>query len=218
MAHERLLLLSNQLRPAEDRNFSSQTKVIPLDHNWVFKQKGGTHSETTFRSTAMFPTDIHVDLLAHNLIPDPFTGMSEKEVQWIDDKTWIYRTNFTVPHTEVTQFQSVALVFEGLDTFATVKMDGSEILRSDNMFISHRVDVRRLLKHKADHILEIAFKSATEMGQLEMKKNPGHAWGTWNGDTSRAAVRKAQYHYVSFPDDVDFMAELIEPIGLGLGT
>jgi beta-mannosidase len=89
------------------------------------------------------------------------------------------------------------LIFEGLDTFCKVKLDGKEILSTDNMFISHRIDVTDLLNLQQEHTLELVFQNATEMGQLEMKRHPEHAWGTWNGDPSRAAVRKAQYHYVT---------------------
>ncbi|KAE9364941.1 glycoside hydrolase family 2 protein [Stipitochalara longipes BDJ] len=174
---------------------SQQREVVQLDHGWLFKQQEGSTSARTFRQTAMFPTNIHLDLLANNLIPDPFIGTNEEEVQWIGDQTWVYRCSFTLPAHEVNKFQHASMIFEGLDTFCVVKLDGKEVLSSNNMFISYRVDVRDLVKIKQEHILELVFQSATEKGQLEMKQHPEHAWGTWNGDPSRAAVRKAQYHY-----------------------
>jgi len=192
MAQERLLHLTKQLEIP-----SQQRRVVQLNHDWLFKQHYGSESATKFRETAKFPTNVHLDLLAHNLIPDPFIGTNEAEVQWVGDQTWVYRCSFTLPSHEVERFQHASLIFEGLDTFCVVKLDGKEILSSDNMFIYHRVDVRELLKSEKEHVLELMFESATERGKLEMKKHPEHAWGTWNGDPSRAAVRKAQYHYVS---------------------
>ena len=70
---------------------------------------------------------IHLDLLAANHIPDPFIGLNESKLQWLHDKTWIYTTTFE--GTVVRQDECVDLVFDGLDTFATVKLNGSEILK-----------------------------------------------------------------------------------------
>lgn len=154
MAHERLLRLWNQLLPSTTReiSLSRRRKVIPIDHGWGFKQQDGSHSAKTFRPTATFPTNIHLDLLAHDLIPDPFMSTNENEVQWVGDETWVYRCSFTLPSNELARFQNASLIFEGLDTFAAARLDGKEILRSDNMFISHRVDVGELLRSKERHV------------------------------------------------------------------
>jgi beta-mannosidase len=199
MAHERLLRLSNQLLPSTTPDLSRQREVIPIDQGWVFKQQDGNASAKIFRPTGMFPTNIHLDLLAHNLIPDPFSSRNENEVQWVGDQTWVYQCSFTIPSNKMDKFQHASLIFEGLDTFVEVTLDGKEILRSDNMFVSHRVDVGETLRSREDHVLVLVFQSATERGQLEMKRHAEHAWGTWNGDPSRTAVRKAQFHYVSRP-------------------
>lgn len=197
MAHERLLNLSKHFHLTSSA-MSEQRKVVPLDQCWVFKQKDGSDSAQVLRPTAMFPTNIHLDLLTNDIIPNPFSGTNEKDVQWVGDQVWVYQCSFTVPLNEIDKFQFASLHFEGLDTFAVVTLDGHEILRSDNMFVSNRVDVGDLLRGKESHVLELVFESATRMGQLEMNEHPKHAWGAWNGDPSRTAVRKAQYHYVSF--------------------
>lgn len=99
----------------------------------------------------------------------------------------------------------MCLVFEGLDTFATVFLDGVKILESDNMFLSHRVDVtdiihdKRLIRRPTDPmVLTIDFESALKKGDEIMAKNGGER-ATWNGHLSRVFVRKAQYHYVPLP-------------------
>lgn len=70
---------------------------------------------------------IHLDLLAAKLIPDPFIGQNEASLQWIHDKTFAYTTTFKT--TAASQIERMDLVFEGLDTFATVKLNGKEILK-----------------------------------------------------------------------------------------
>lgn len=87
------------------------------------------------------------------------------------------------------------LAFDGLDTYATVRLNGSTILESDNMFVMHRVDVTHKLDHKNDNVLEIEFASALVESRRLKDAHPGHKWVGSNGDMARLAARKAQYHY-----------------------
>ncbi len=54
-------------------------------------------------------------------------GENEADLQWIHGKTWVYSTTFEA--SPVGDEERVDLVFEGLDTFATVKLNGEEILQ-----------------------------------------------------------------------------------------
>ncbi len=86
------------------------------------------------------------------------------------------------------------VVFEGLDTFAIVSLNGSKILTSDNMFVSHRVDISNLLQE--DNVLEITFDSATLRGtELVKEHSYEHVFYVRQTDVSRMPVRKAQYHW-----------------------
>ncbi|KAI9772125.1 MAG: hypothetical protein M1840_001414 [Geoglossum simile] len=168
----------------------------PLDRDWTFKQADDKTSE--YRPVAQFPTNVHLDLIANGLICDPFFAKNERDVQWIGEKTWIYRAHFPSPPTHSSNdAQKVVLAFEGLDTYATVALNGTEILKTDNMFIPERVEVTKLLcaEEHARNVLEITFESAFLLGKKIPEMYPGHHWGCWNGDPSRLAVRKAQYHY-----------------------
>ena len=170
----------------------AQRTIIPVDKNWVFRQ---ADDETSgFRPVAQFPTNVHLDLIHHGLIPDPFIGKNEKDVQWVGEKAWIYKTTFPTPKERGSK---VVLVFHGLDTYATVVLNGKEILKTEDMFIPERVEVTRILRGDEDNELEITFESAWLIGKKIVEKYPDHRWGCWNGDASRLAVRKAQYHYVS---------------------
>lgn len=88
------------------------------------------------------------------------------------------------------------LAFDGLDTFATVKLNDDEILSSDNMWIAHRVDVTRHLQKSLGNLLEIEFDSALLRAREIEKQHPEHVWTGFNGETARLAVRKAQYHWL----------------------
>ena len=62
-------------------------QVCTLHTNWTFCQVGDT-----LWSDAKVPGTVHQDLLNHNRIPNPFYGMNEDAVQWVENEDWMYRT------------------------------------------------------------------------------------------------------------------------------
>ncbi|KAK0631588.1 glycoside hydrolase family 2 protein [Immersiella caudata] len=166
--------------------------VIPVNKGWEFRQADKSEDESKFLPVGQFPTNVHLDLLANGLIPDPFIGKNELDVQWVGEAQWLYRTTFSAP--AVASGSKAVLAFDGLDTFATVTLNGTVILETDNMFTPFRHDVTSLLK-EGDNELSIHFDSAYLRGWKLVEKYPEHKWGVWNGDSSRLAVRKAQYHW-----------------------
>ncbi|KAI2616104.1 glycoside hydrolase family 2 protein [Hypoxylon sp. NC1633] len=182
--------LSSALGP-RPREMEPRT-VIPIDKNWEFKQADKEDSE--YLPVGQFPTNVHLDLLAHKLIPDPYIGKNELDVQWVGEAVWVYKTSFPSP--AIGNSAKAILAFDGLDTFATVVLNGKTILETDNMFIPERVDVTAdLIKDGGENELVITFDSAYLRGWKLVEKNPDHKWGCWNGDNSRLAVRKTQYHW-----------------------
>jgi beta-mannosidase len=129
-------------------------------------------------------------------IEDPFLGFNELKCQWVNEAAWNYRVRLPAVSKAEAGVKHV-LAFDGLDTFATVKLDGQIILESVNMWIIHRVDVTELLTRKPDQqsLLEIHFKSAFVEARKIKDAHPEHKWVGFNGDMARLAVRKAQYHW-----------------------
>ena len=126
-------------------------------------------------------------------IKDPFLGFNELECEWAGEKSWTYKVELPATSKSGAGVKHV-LAFDGLDTFATVKLDGETILESDNMFIYHRVDVTDNLKTGTASVLEIDFIPALAEAQKVKDAHPEHKWVGFNGDMARLAVRKAQYH------------------------
>jgi beta-mannosidase len=111
----------------------------------------------------------------------------------VGTKSWTYRTNFRKP--EGAPGSKIVLVFEGLDTFADVHLNGETILHSDNMFLPQRVDVTGLVEEEKEYILDICFDSALLRAREIEKQHPEHKFICFNGESARLAVRKAQYHW-----------------------
>ncbi|KAF4334987.1 beta-mannosidase [Fusarium beomiforme] len=161
-----------------------------LEKGWSFKKT--KDDQDSWKPVARVPTVAHLDLMDNGLIPDPFLDMNELDVEWVGETSWTYRTVFDSPPTDGA---SVYLTFEGLDTFAQVSLNNTIILESDNMFLSHRVNITNHLQLEEPNILVINFDSALLRGRELQKQYPGHRWELFNGEASRLAVRKAQYHW-----------------------
>ncbi|KAF8639454.1 hypothetical protein AX16_010309 [Volvariella volvacea WC 439] len=169
-----------------------QSQVRPLT-DWSFTQIGGGDGtkDGEWLKVSCFPTTVHVELLKLKRIPDPFIGLHEWDVQWVGESDWAFQSTFDVSE-EVLASPHADLVFEGLDTFATVSLNDKVVLNSTNQFIAHRVPVKSLLKIGAN-TLHIRFESAFLKGRDIEKQHQKLA--LWNGDSSRLHVRKAQYNY-----------------------
>jgi beta-mannosidase len=140
---------------------------------------------------ASAPGSVFLDLLAAGAIPDPFFGLNELDVQWVGEADWLYRCAFELP-ADLAGAGALDLCFDGLDTYATVWLNGAAVLTSDNMFVPQRVPIGQLARPGANE-LRILFESALRRGhELEAQRGPMRVW---NGDASRVYVRKAQYHY-----------------------
>ncbi|XXH00713.1 hypothetical protein Hte_007063 [Hypoxylon texense] len=173
-----------------------------LRAGWEFKQTEDP-SPDAWLPVAKVPSVVHIDLLDNNKIPDPSHDMNELDVQWVGEKRWSYRCTFASPPSlRQGDSRRVNLVFEGLDTFATVRLNGKVILESDNMFLEYRVDITDAIDHQdEEHLqrgtntLQIDFDSAAARGCAIVEAHPEHRFvGTLGGD-ERMAVRKAQYHW-----------------------
>lgn len=102
------------------------------------------------------PSEVHADLYENGLIPHPYgEGEVEKELQWISQHQWDYVLKFDVKN-DVWEKDNIDLIFNGLDTYSDVWLNGEKVLRSDNMFIRYEKDVKNLLK-KRDNELHIRF-------------------------------------------------------------
>jgi beta-mannosidase len=92
--------------------------------------------------TADVPGNVHDDLLAHGLIPDPYLGTAERDVQWVGRQDWCYTAS--LPHLDQ-PWERVDLVADGLDTAASLELDGQVLGQTRDQHRSYRFDVTALL-------------------------------------------------------------------------
>lgn len=172
---------------------------IQLDQNWEFKQTTslGDGVAQDFLPVSQFPTVSYLDLLHHNLIPDPYLDQNELETLWVNHADWTYRTTQVGPYT-IDPEERAIIVFEGLDTAVEVFLCGKRILSSKNMHVSRRVDITSFFQQgKLPRCtLELRFTSAITFSQKERerigyKRDENMTFG----NDERLFLRKAQYHW-----------------------
>jgi beta-mannosidase len=151
--------------------------------SWKFRK---VNDKSWYAATV--PGTVHTDLLSNKLIPDPFFGDNEKQLQWIENEDWEYKTIFKLSNSECLQ-SHIELQFDGLDTYAKVYVNDSLVVVADNMFRTWNVDIKKYVRNGKNK-LDIVFESAVKKGKEEAKKLSY----TLPGD-EKVFTRKAQYQY-----------------------
>lgn len=160
-----------------------------ITENWEFHEAG----ENKIYSASV-PGSIHLDLIQHEIIPDPFYSNNEEQLKWIEDKNWTYETIFLLSEEELNK-DHIYLVFKGLDTYAQVFLNDKNILSSENMFLGHKIDVKPYIK--ANNKLRIEFQSAIKTAEplYDAHQVRLPAGNDRNEKTTSVFTRKAPYQY-----------------------
>ena len=139
--------------------------IQSLAGRWEFRQAG-----TQDWLPANVPGGVHTDLLALGKIPDPFVGDNEKRVQWVAEQDWQYRLMFRPEHEFINQ-PHIWLVCDGLDTLASISLNGVHVGNTANMFRQYRWDVKSLLQSDSN-ALDIIFHSPVRYAALSQAIRP----------------------------------------------
>jgi beta-mannosidase len=135
------------------------TRRQTLHDGWVLRAEPGPQVPAQVAGVAVcatVPGCVHADLLAAGLIPDPYLDDNETALAWIGHTDFSYELTF---HHERTDAARVDLVCAGLDTVATVSLNGIPIGRTANMHRGYRFDVRPALR-AGENTLRVRFASA----------------------------------------------------------
>lgn len=163
--------------------------TVYLHDGWTF---GPPAKPARFPATV--PGVVQQDFIRLGVLPDPGWGTNEDSVQWAGEHDWTYRLVFKLTDEQLKSRNSI-LEFQGLDTYAEVKLNGREILRSENMFVGHRVPVQGLLQKENE--LLVAFTSPLKAALPAYEKSGVDYPADNDHGHPRLSVytRKAPYHY-----------------------
>jgi beta-mannosidase len=142
---------------------------------------------------AEVPGHVHLDLVKAGAIAHPFGSMQEIGCQWVDEERWSYRRSLELE--PLPRSSRRLLRFDGLDTVASVWLDGKRLADHDDMFVALELDLGEVPAGK--HELRVDFESASKIGR-ERRARYFEAEGLPKDLVrfdERAFVQKAQYMY-----------------------
>ena len=138
--------------------------------------------------TGAVPGDVYLDLLNAGLIEDPFYGRNYFDLRKFEFYQWWYTKEFNLP--EEFLDKRFKLIFHGIDTIATIWLNGNLLGKTQDMFVEHEFDVTGLLKGKNTLIVKI------DSPLLWAKeKNYDAVNVSWEGRDEALWLRKAQHSF-----------------------
>ncbi|MHC4572076.1 MAG: beta-mannosidase [Planctomycetota bacterium] len=138
------------------------------------------------------PCSIFNSLIAAGQIKQTDIDTDPEKFSWVSEKSWIYRKIFDVP-AELLNCDRVDLVFDGLDTIASIWLNNKLIGKTNNMFIPFRFDVTEFLKPKNNSLL-VKFEPAITYAKKLMNRYTTFSESDFI-NPHRVYIRKAQYQF-----------------------
>lgn len=162
----------------------------PFLQDWQFCESGKNEW-----LPATVPGLVQTDLLRNKKIEKPLFNENELKLQWISETDWQYKARFEVTDS-LLKYKVVDFIFKGIDTYATVLLNDSVLVRTDNMFREWRINSRRFLKRGSNEI-KIILHAPSRMVANEIMKLPYKLpMSNDGGDVKYCSfVRKAPYQF-----------------------
>lgn len=162
-------------------NQKSTRKIIQLNDGWEFY-----YAPEDKWYPAHVPGNIHTDLYQAGLIDNPFLGNNADSLNWISQTKWQYRKDFTIA--KLFYNRNLELVFDGLDTYCDIILNGDTIGNTYNMYRQWVFPIDDSVKKENNH-LELVFYPTDSINRV-YADTKGYAI-----PDDRVFTRKAPYHY-----------------------
>ncbi|KAH3757628.1 Mannosidase, beta A, lysosomal [Pelomyxa schiedti] len=150
------------------------------------------YNETSPKYASTVPGTVHTDLLNAGVIDDPYYRFNDVDYRWIGLSDWVFERTFTPP-AALLKYKKIILVCYGLDTAATVVLNGVTLGTANNMFRRWTFDVTSYLS-SSSNTLSLAFQSAATYADTQASNYPYEVPANTNpsGEDNRNFIRKEQ--------------------------
>ncbi len=136
--------------------------TIPLSGQWNLSSPDSAHA-----TSISIPGDIHTALKTADIIPDPYIGRNENDVQWVAHQDWQIERSFNVDDPDGSWYLDIT----SLDTVAIVFVNDVPVLSADNCFRRYRPDVSQAIK-PGENTIRILFHSSIKAGAERQDRQP----------------------------------------------
>jgi beta-mannosidase len=177
---------------------------LPLNGTWqVRSEPMGCIGEEGLRRvesamdgwiSSRVPGEIHLDLIRAGRMPEPAVGVNMPRCRWPETKSWWYRTTFDLPADRL-DYERQQLVFDGIDLYGQVFLNGKMLGESANALIPAAFDTKRRLR-PGRNMLVVRVTAGSELSH-----DPAAAGGKIpnpekrNWESGRIWLRKPAFSY-----------------------
>ncbi|MBI9104219.1 MAG: glycoside hydrolase family 2 protein [Spirochaetales bacterium] len=140
-------------------------KETILNRNWTL-----INTEKQISIPIRIPGDNITALYEAEIIPDPYYGKNEMDLQWIGRSDWSFENRFTIDKTDLTS-KNTWVHFDSIDTLAEVYLNGTLLGRTENMFRAYRFSIKDILL-EGENTLEVRVASPEEGAKRLAKVQP----------------------------------------------
>ncbi len=165
-----------------------QTQTLNGTWKLAWSDEPGRRPEQNWNDAAV-PGDVTVALSEAGVLPkDLFFRENLKQAKWVEEKYWWYRAEFTLA---ATPRHRLELVFDGIDLFASVFLNGQRLGETNNAFRQFRFDVTAAVRAGAN-LIEVEFQP-TKKRVAELHAQYPQYWSLFT--PGRSLVRHAQCQF-----------------------
>jgi beta-mannosidase len=139
-------------------------RVSLLDgSDWI-----GQNINGTIKFNSEVPGNIYTDLMANGILGDPYYRFNVDAYRWVGNEAWLFSKYFNATVDASPSY----LAFYGLDTVASVSLNGVAVGRANNMFRKYWFHIPAGLLKKLDNLLAVRFESSAAYAANQSKSYP----------------------------------------------
>ncbi len=142
--------------------------------------------------TGEVPGTLISDMLRNRLIQDPYWRCNEYEVRELMGRNYLYGRNFSVSAEDL-GYSGAELVCAGLDTIASIRINGCLVAETRDMHRTYRFPIMEYLQ-EGNNRIEILFHSSLDFVRKEDQENDIF-YASTGCIRGNAALRKAHYMF-----------------------
>ncbi len=130
-----------------------------LGEDWVWRNAHKRNTgDVRFWKPGSVPSAVTSDLYRCGEIPDPYYEKNSLLLEWIPERTWVYRKTFRIP--EEMRGKDLKLCFDGIDYEAQIYFNDVLLGEHKGMFTSCAFDVTELAEQEGENYpVNLAWKA-----------------------------------------------------------
>jgi beta-mannosidase len=139
-------------------------RVVSLDGtDWI-----GQNINGTIKVASTVPGNIYTDLMANGKLGDPYYRFNVDAYRWVSTEPWLFSKYFNA----TVDASPTYLVFYGLDTVASIRLNNFELGRANNMFRKYWFRIPPGVLKSRDNLLSVRFESSAVYAENQSKLYP----------------------------------------------